>query len=77
MLKELNRPALNDAIDEIESAERRRTDRGIAELALVLYNAGLSLRKFELVLSWFGVGRSHVSIWRWVVTFGQRFAATG
>jgi transposase-like protein len=77
MLKELNLPALNDALNEIEFFERRRTDRGIVELALVLYNAGLSLRKVELVLSWLGVERSHVSIWRWVVKFGQRLTATG
>jgi hypothetical protein len=64
MLKELNLPALNDALNEIEFFERRRTDRGIVELVLVLYNAGLSLRKVELVLSWLGVERSHVSIWR-------------
>lgn len=45
-----------------------------SELAILLYNHGVSLRKIEQILGWLGVERSHVAIWRWIQKFGQRLA---
>jgi hypothetical protein len=58
-----NLPELADVLDEIEFFERERTDRQFVELAILLYDLGVSLRKVERVLGWIGVERSHVAIW--------------
>lgn len=77
MKDSLNLPAVKDALAEVEFFERDRTDRFTVELAIVLYNSGVSLRKTRRVLRWLGVERSHVAIWKWIVKFGERLAATG
>jgi transposase-like protein len=67
-----NLPELTEVLDEIEFFERERTDRQVVELAILLYNHGVSLRKVERVLGWLDVERSHVAIWTWIQKFGQR-----
>jgi hypothetical protein len=37
-------------LDEIEYFERKRTDRQVVEMAILLYNFGVSLRKVARVL---------------------------
>lgn len=74
-MKPLDLPALTEVLDDIDCFERERTDRGAVQLALVLYDAGLSLRKTQRVLGWLGVERSHVAIWKWIQTFGRRLLA--
>ena len=70
----LNLLELAEVLEEIEFFERERTDRQSVELAILLYNHGVSLRKIERVLGWLGVDRSHVAIWKWIRKFGQREA---
>jgi len=53
-------------LDEIEFFERERTDRQLVELAILLYDVGVSLRKVKRVLGWIGVKGSHIAIWNWV-----------
>jgi transposase-like protein len=72
-----NLPELTEVLDEIEFFERERTDRQFVELAILLYDCGVSLRKVERVLGWIGVERSHVAIWKWVQKFGQRLNEAG
>ena len=48
-MSHLNLPALGDALEEIEFFERERTERFYVELAIVLYNSGVSLRKTQRV----------------------------
>lgn len=72
-----NFPELTEVLDEIECFERERTDRHLVELAILLYNYGMSLRKVARVLGWLGVDRSHVAIWTWVQTFGHRLDEAG
>ena len=73
----LSLPVLEEALEEIEFFERERTDPFAVELAVVLYDSGVSLRKTERVLGWIGVERSHVAIWNWIQKFGGRLSATG
>jgi hypothetical protein len=47
---QLNLPELTDVLDEIEFFGRGRTDRQLVELAILLYDVGVSLRKVERVL---------------------------
>lgn len=63
-----NLPELDEVLDEIEFFERERTDRQFVELAILLYDCGVSFRKVE---------RSHVAIWTWVQKFGQRLSEAG
>ncbi|MFC4986695.1 IS6 family transposase [Saliphagus infecundisoli] len=72
-----NLPDLTEVLDEIEFFERERTDRQVVELAILLYNHGVSLRKVSRVLGWLGVERSHVAVWRWIQKFGQRLTEAG
>ena len=72
-----NLPELADVLDEIEFFERERTDRQFVELAILLYDFGVSLRKVERVLGWIGVERSHVAVWTWIQKFGQRLEKAG
>jgi putative transposase len=72
-----NLPELTEVLDEIEFFERERTDRQFVELAILLYDCGVSLRKVKRVLGWIGVERSHVAIWTWVQKFGQRLEEAG
>ena len=76
-MSDLNLPALKDALEEIEFFERERTERFYVELAIVLYNSGVSLRKTQRVLGWLGIERSHIAIWTWLQYFGERLVATG
>ena len=73
----LNLPALEEALEEIEFFERERTDPFAVELAILLYDSGVSLRKVRRVLGWLGVERSHVAVWNWIQKFGRRLSATG
>lgn len=73
----LNLPELTDVLDEIEFFERERTDRQFVELAILLYDYGVSFRKVAQVLKWIGVKRSHVAIWTWIQKFGQRLDEAG
>ena len=72
-----NLPELTEVLDETEFFERERTDRQLDELAILLYDCGVSLRKVKRVLGWIGVERSHVAIWTWVQKFGQRLSEAG
>ena len=72
-----NLPELTEVLDEIEFFERERTDRQFVELAILLYDCGVSLRKVKRVLGWIGVERSHVAVWKWVQKFGQRLSEAG
>ena len=74
---QLNLPELTEVLEEIEFFERERTDRQSVELAILLYNHGVSLRKVKRVLGWLGVERSHVAIWKWVQKFGQKLTEAG
>ena len=74
---QLNLPELAEVLEEIEFFERERTDRQSVELAILLYNHGVSLRKVKRVLGWLGVERSHVAIWKWVQKFGQKLTEAG
>ena len=51
----MNLPELTEALDEIEFFEHERTDRQVVELAILLYNFGVSFRKVARVLGWIGV----------------------
>lgn len=68
----MNLPELADVLDEIEFFDRERTDRHLVELAILLYDCGVSLRRVSQVLGWIGVERSHVAIWGWIQKFGER-----
>jgi putative transposase len=68
---QLNLPELDEVLDSIDFFERDRTDRHLVELAILLYDSGVSVRKVKRVLGWIGVERSHVAIWQWVQKFGQ------
>ncbi|AUV84474.1 hypothetical protein C2R22_23290 (plasmid) [Salinigranum rubrum] len=72
-----NLPELTEVLDEIEFFERERTDRHLVELAILLYNFGVSFRKVACVLGWIGVERSDVAVWKWVQKFGQRLGEAG
>ena len=74
---QLNLPELAEVLEEIEFFERERTDRQSVELAILLYNHGVSLRKVKRVLGWLGVERSHVAIWKWIQKFGQKLSEAG
>ena len=74
---QLNLPELAEVLEEIEFFERERTDRQSVELAILLYNHGVSLRKVKRILGWLGVERSHVAIWKWVQKFGQKLTEAG
>lgn len=74
---QLNLPALNEVLDEIEFFERERTDRHAVKVAILLYNCGVSLRKVARVLGWMGIERSHVAVWTWIQKLGQRLEQAG
>ena len=74
---QLSLPELDEVLDEIEFFERERTDRHVVEVAILLYDCGVSLRLVAQVLSWIGVERSHVTVWEWIQKFGQRLGAAG
>ena len=76
-MNHLNLPGLEEALEDVEFVERDRTESFDVELAIVLYNSGVSLRKTERVLGWIGVERSHVAVWNWIQKFGERLSATG
>ena len=76
-MKHLNLPALEEALEELNVFERERTDLFVVELAIVLYDSGVSLRKIQRILGWLGVDRSHVAVWNWLQKFGQGLSATG
>jgi putative transposase len=76
-MKSLDLPELEDALEELNVFERVRTDAFVVELAIVLYNSGVSLRKTKRVLGWIGVECSHVAVWNWIQKFGERLSATG
>jgi transposase-like protein len=76
-LIQMNLPELSEVLDEIEFFERERTDRQVVELAILLYNFGVSFRKVARVLGWIGVERSDVAVWGWVQKFGQRLSEAG
>jgi hypothetical protein len=59
---QLNLPALDKALRDGEFFDRERTDRHVVELAILLYDSGVSLRRVQQVLSWLGVQRSHVAV---------------
>ena len=63
IISDLNLPALEDALEELNFFERERTERFYVELAIVLYNSGVSLRKTQRVLGWLGIERAPVAIW--------------
>jgi nanoRNase/pAp phosphatase (c-di-AMP/oligoRNAs hydrolase) len=45
-----NLPELTDILDESEFFEHERTERDLVELAILLYNHGVSLRQVSHVL---------------------------
>jgi transposase-like protein len=69
--------ALSEVFDEIGFFERERAGRQYVELAILLYDFGVSLRKVERVLGWIGVKRSDVAIWYWTQKFGRRLGEAG
>ena len=73
----LNLPELAEVLEEIEFFERERTDRQSVELAILLYNFGVSFRKVARVLGWIGVERSDVAVWNWIQKFGQQLSEAG
>ncbi|WP_435186695.1 IS6 family transposase [Halobellus sp. EA9] len=73
----MNLPELSEVLDEIEFFKRERTDRQVVELAILLYNFGVSFRKVARVLGWIGVERSDVAMWSWVQKFGRRMREAG
>lgn len=70
-------PELSEVLDEIEFFERERTDRQAAELAILLYNFGVSFPKVARALGWIGIERSDVAVWNWVQKFGRRLGEAG
>ena len=72
-----NLPELDEVLDEIEFFERERTERQLNEVALLLYNFGVSLRKVEQVLGWIGIKRSDMAIWKLIQKFGRRLGEAG
>jgi len=52
-------------------------DRQFVELAILLYDCGVSLRKGKRVLGLIGIERSHVAIRTWIQKFGQRLSEAG
>jgi len=50
VMKELGLPEVEKALKEISFFERDRTERSYVQVGLVLYNAGLSLRKMKKLL---------------------------
>jgi transposase-like protein len=72
-----NLPELTEELDGIEFFEREWTGRHAVEVAILLYDYGVSLRKVERVLGWIGVEWSQVAIWNWVQKFGQRLGEAG
>ncbi|QLH82059.1 hypothetical protein [Halosimplex pelagicum] len=74
---QLNLPELSDVLEEIEFFEREQRDRHLDELAILLCNHGVSLRKVSRVLGWIGVERSNVAVWKWIQKFGQRLGEAG
>ena len=76
-MNHLNLPELGEALEEPNVFKRDRTESFVVELAIVLYNSGVSLRKTERVLGRINVERSHVAIWNWIQKFGERLSATG
>lgn len=74
---QLNLPALDEVLNEIELFEREQTDRHAVEVAILLYNCGVSLRKVARVLGWMGIERSHVAVWTWIQKLGQRLEQAG
>ena len=73
----LNLPALGKSARRGRFFERNRTDAFIVELAIVLYNSGVSLRKTRQVFGWIGIDCFHVAVWNWIQKFGKRLSATG
>ncbi|MDY6775054.1 MAG: IS6 family transposase [Halobacteria archaeon] len=69
-------PVLTKVLEEVDFFERERTDESYVELGLVLYDAGLSLRKTEKVLNWLGVDVSHVAVWEWVNKLGEKLTGS-
>lgn len=72
-----NLPELDEVLEDVEFFERERTDRHVVELAILLYDSGVSVRKVGRVLGWLGVERSHVAVWNWIQKFGQRLRDDG
>jgi hypothetical protein len=62
----MNLPELSEVLDRIELFERKRTDGQVVELAILLYNFGVSFRKVARILCWIGVERSGVAVLNWV-----------
>lgn len=60
---QVNLPALDEVLEEVEFFERERTDRHVVEVAILLDDCGVSLRRGSQVLGWLGVERSHVVVW--------------
>lgn len=60
----MNLPELTEVLDEIEFLERERTDRQVVELAILLYNFGVSFCKVVRVLGWIGIERLDVAVWK-------------
>jgi len=48
-----------------------------SELAILLYNFGVSFEKVARVLGWIGVKRSDVAVWNWVQKFGRPLREAG
>ena len=72
-----NLSELEEMLDEIEFFERERMDRQFVELAILLYDCGVSLRKVKRVLGWIGIERSHVAVWAWIQKFGWWLSEAG
>jgi hypothetical protein len=53
---------LEEALKDVEFFKCDRTDSLVVELAIVLYDSGVSLRKTQRVLACIGAERSHVAI---------------
>jgi len=68
---------LENALKDVEFFERERTDAFVVELAILLYNSGVGLRRIERVLGWIGADCSHATVWNWIQKFGDRLSATG
>ena len=64
-------------LEEISFFERDRTDSFVVDLAIVLYDSSVSLRKTQRVLARIGAERSHVAIWKLIQELGGRSSATG
>lgn len=72
-----NLPELTEVLDVIGFFERERTDCQVVEVAILLYNFGVSFRKVARVIGWVCVKRSDVAMWTWVQKFGQRLEEAG